>query len=326
MSLESSGLTADAPERRFPPLPFLPDTLEPLTRQGRTILRHSLLSGGRTNTCYKIEFDDGAAVVLRRYARGCPELECRIYRLVSGVIPVPEVLLSGPDYTICKFMPGKLLKDVPQAVRSAGRILGRLRRFRFPEAGRLLPDGGVEPWPFREFNEIMYANPAVQRWLGHDRIARLRRLPSPEPEPPVLVHGDFNPTNLLAENGEITAVLDWEFAMSGPPLLDLANLCRNLPPSLQPEIAAGLADEGVELPREWPRRCRLLDLGSHLEFLTSNLSDDFKRSRVALIDQLLAEYGAAPSAPGAATNSTRRTALRSPSARAISDNTTDPAS
>ena len=73
MSLEPSDLTADAPERRFPPLPFLPDTLEPLTRQGRTILRHSLLSGGRTNTCYKIEFDDGAAVVLRRYARGCPE-------------------------------------------------------------------------------------------------------------------------------------------------------------------------------------------------------------------------------------------------------------
>lgn len=150
--------------------------------------------------------------------------------------------------------------------------------------------------------------------------------PAPNPNRLCLVHRDFNPTNLLAENGEITAVLDWEFAMSGPPLLDLANLCRDLPPSLQPEIAAGLADEGVELPREWPRRCRLLDLGSHLEFLTSNLSDDFKRSRVALIDQLLAEYGAAPSAPGAAANSTRRTALRSPSARAISDNTTDPAS
>ena len=283
-------------ERRFPLLPFLPDMLEPLTRQGRTILRHTLLSGGRINSCYKVEFDDDTAVVLRRFARdGYSELECRIFRLVNETIPVPEILLYGPRYTVCKFMPGKMLKDAPDAARSAGRILGRLRRFHFTEAGRLLSDGRVEPWPFREFNETMFANPVVRRWLGHDRIARLRRLPKPEPESPTLVHGDFNPTNLLTLNGEITAVLDWEFAMSGPPLLDLANLCRNLPPSLYPEIVAGLVDEGVELPLEWPQRCRLLDLSSHLEFLTSNLSDEFKSSRIILIDQLLEEYGVASS-------------------------------
>ena len=39
---------------------------------------------------------------------------------------------------------------------------------------------------------------------------------------PVLVHGDFNIHNVLAENGRITGVLDWECADFGAPEQDLA--------------------------------------------------------------------------------------------------------
>lgn len=39
---------------------------------------------------------------------------------------------------------------------------------------------------------------------------------------PVLVHGDFNIHNVLAEHGRITGVLDWECAMFGAPEQDLA--------------------------------------------------------------------------------------------------------
>jgi hypothetical protein len=43
-----------------------------------------------------------------------------------------------------------------------------------------------------------------------------------------LVHGDFNPRNMLADpvTGELTGLLDWEFAHAGTPGTDLGNLLR----------------------------------------------------------------------------------------------------
>ncbi len=41
-------------------------------------------------------------------------------------------------------------------------------------------------------------------------------------ETPALLHGDFWPQNILWQQGEITAVLDWEDAAIGDPLSDLA--------------------------------------------------------------------------------------------------------
>ncbi len=47
--------------------------------------------------------------------------------------------------------------------------------------------------------------------------------------PHCLVHSDFNGTNMLARDGAIVAVLDWEFAFAGPPSVDFGNLLRNHP-------------------------------------------------------------------------------------------------
>jgi aminoglycoside phosphotransferase (APT) family kinase protein len=44
----------------------------------------------------------------------------------------------------------------------------------------------------------------------------------PNHNPPVLVHGDFNIHNVLAENGRVTGILDWECSMFGAPEQDLA--------------------------------------------------------------------------------------------------------
>lgn len=43
-----------------------------------------------------------------------------------------------------------------------------------------------------------------------------------------LCHSDFNPKNLLIdpETGEVTGLLDWEYAHAGMPYADLANLLR----------------------------------------------------------------------------------------------------
>lgn len=46
--------------------------------------------------------------------------------------------------------------------------------------------------------------------------------PIPSCNLPALVHGDFWPGNLLWNNGELVAVIDWESAGISDPLLDLA--------------------------------------------------------------------------------------------------------
>ena len=47
----------------------------------------------------------------------------------------------------------------------------------------------------------------------------------PEERPPALVHGDFHYGNMLFRGHEVVAVLDWEIAQIGQPLLDLGCLC-----------------------------------------------------------------------------------------------------
>ena len=76
---------------------------------------------------------------------------------------------------------------------------------------------------------------SVAEWRAY--YSRVEHLPSPyltylldwlerhvphDSRRPVLVHGDFNIHNVLAQDGRITGVLDWECAMFGAPEQDLA--------------------------------------------------------------------------------------------------------
>ncbi|MDQ6712012.1 MAG: phosphotransferase [Candidatus Dormibacteraeota bacterium] len=53
------------------------------------------------------------------------------------------------------------------------------------------------------------------------RLAQLLIERQPRPRPPVLVHGDYHFGNMLFEGGRVVAVVDWEIAQLGQPLLDL---------------------------------------------------------------------------------------------------------
>jgi len=55
-------------------------------------------------------------------------------------------------------------------------------------------------------------------------VAELLRGCKPAERPPVLVHADFHYGNMLFRHGQVVALLDWEIAQLGQPLLDLACL------------------------------------------------------------------------------------------------------
>ena len=105
-----------------------------------------------------------------------------------------------------------------------------------------------------------------------------------------LVHGDFKPSNILVSEGRIVAILDWEFAHSGCFYMDMGNLLRHLPSHWENDLAVGLADEGVELPANWAFQASLIDLVSHLEFLTSDRSDMFKKACASRIGTLIQRH------------------------------------
>ncbi len=92
-----------------------------------------------------------------------------------------------------------------------------------------------------------------------------------------LAHGDFGKGNLLVrDNGDgwhVAAVLDWEFAISGLPLLDLGRLLRYeriARPILEPHISQGYSRAGAKLPDGWRRVARLADLAALCDSLTQH--------------------------------------------------------
>jgi hypothetical protein len=56
---------------------------------------------------------------------------------------------------------------------------------------------------------------------------------------------------------------DWEFAVSGTPLIDVGHFLRYERPSratIEPHFSTGYIEAGGELPREWRQLSRMVDL------------------------------------------------------------------
>lgn len=65
---------------------------------------------------------------------------------------------------------------------------------------------------------------------------------------PTAVHGDTRHANCLWLDGRLTALVDWELAMVGDPMLDLGNALAYFPDGVSPAITAGF-----DLPGWWGR-------------------------------------------------------------------------
>jgi len=89
-----------------------------------------------------------------------------------------------------------------------------------------------------------------------------------------LVHGDFQGDNILlqekAEQWQIAAVLDWEWAHNGCILQDLGSLLRfqgEATVAFQCGIETGFSHNGRPLPFEWRMAARIWDIAANCEKL-----------------------------------------------------------
>lgn len=199
----------------------------------------------------------GEQAVLRFYNRQ-PEraqIDTALLRLVRGILPVPRVLDAkpatgeGPAYVLLERLPGIRLdtfvaeeKDpelLARAGQAAGEILARLSGMPFLTSGEFADqDLTIRPWPpgmggLPEFVESHRTKGRLAGWNAQDFAALLEISVDAQAlldthDRVCLCHSDFNPKNLLVdpETGEVTGLIDWEYAHAGMPHADLGNLLR----------------------------------------------------------------------------------------------------
>jgi aminoglycoside phosphotransferase (APT) family kinase protein len=71
-----------------------------------------------------------------------------------------------------------------------------------------------------------------------EAIERLLKVPAPRSGKPAVIHGDPKLSNLMWEDRAITAVLDWEMALNGEPLSDLAYMLYGFESDFHPATRA----------------------------------------------------------------------------------------
>ena len=205
------------------------------------------IEGGLNSHTFRVSVDDEKYIFQIGETAEPHELENCVKSfefLEDSDVPVPRVVrgLKEKDsiyYTIVEFIEGDTLGDefTSSEAEKAGEILGKIHNFHsFSEAGWIEWDNGepvVTGFPGNSLRirikQLMsertefFEDRGLEKLAGFARRFRDRQVEKvPEDFNPVFVHHDFNPGNTLAKNGEITAILDFDYAHSSHPHRDLA--------------------------------------------------------------------------------------------------------
>ena len=163
------------------------------------------------------------------------ELEAQTQKLAAAEgTPVPHVLIAddsasplGVPYLVCDFIDGeaiapRILRKLDEAARArlleqCAQALAATHRVD-PTNAELRRDDQMALWRAQldEMGDTTATFEWTLRWLAANR---------PPPSPPVLVHGDFRMGNLIIDDGQLAAVLDWELVHVGEIYEDLAWFC-----------------------------------------------------------------------------------------------------
>jgi aminoglycoside phosphotransferase (APT) family kinase protein len=234
---------------------------------------------GYTNTTFRVTLSDGTPVVVRIYrdARS-GQREIAALDLVRGVVPVPAVLHRGARFAVLEYVDAITYRQfrhtagaeaIARASRAIGRALAALARVRVDERD---DDDLVARFDAALASPLLAQRlgaellRAAQRFVarGADRLAALRGARA-------FVHGDFNNRNvLIAVDGTVAAIVDWENARAGSPLLDVARFLQyetRERPVREPHFSEGYREGGGVLPDGWWEATRIINVVHQCELL-----------------------------------------------------------
>lgn len=217
--------------------------------------------GGATGRLWKITTDEGDFALRLVLSEESAAAQLAAMRAAAaGGIPVPEPIRTAATPAgialLLSWLPGAMVTQVvfahPDRARGLGLACGSMHR-RLHAVSAPAEVSGRTHWAAPPFD--------------------------PLPAGGTLLHLDFHPNNVLVDaSGRVSAVLDWENAIGGDPLLDLARTRSIM--TLDPAIAAlsprerAAADEftagwaegygSVDIPVRyelWAARVMLRDIG-----------------------------------------------------------------
>jgi aminoglycoside phosphotransferase (APT) family kinase protein len=230
------------------------------------------------NDCHRIANE--TPVIQAVFARGFPAPE-------AMWCDTEHALLKGGDFLIMKRAPGTAGGDV---FGSSGKVSDALTSLLATSVGRLhsLPQmrdlgdltSGIHSalWDksckevttayitsFRDLylQEMAEPSPAVLGLFGY----LLTNVPD-APGKPILLHGDVGFHNFIVDDGELSAVVDWEFAHIGDPADDIGYIANTVGGSLDWGRFLELYKQagGIEID---PERLRFFRIWGHLRNLTA---------------------------------------------------------
>ncbi len=294
---------------------------------GKRVVAAELLTGGFANTNFKVTLSNtDAPVVVRVYVRdpSAAYREASILELVKERVPVPEVLYVSPmarephTYIILRWVDGVPLdqliaegasSDARRAVRATGGVLAKLQAFRFPRSGFFGRTLDIRiPFPSEARVVVGVLEQCLFRDCGEERLGvaltqRLWRFVTAHEESldvvehhAMLVHGDFSGPNVMVRTTssppDVAALMDWEYAHSGTPLVDVDSMLRRpgheAVPWFEEELIRGYRQEGGILPENWRQVSRIVDLVKLCAFVRSpNAGEVAVASVRALIESAL---------------------------------------
>lgn len=212
------------------------------------------IAGGNSNLTYRVEDAAGRALALRRPPLG-HVLEsahdmAREYRVIDALdgtaVPVPEPLalcedpaVNGAPFYVMAFVDGVVPHDAsggsdipaderPAVAHAVIDVLAALHRLDPDEVG--LGDlGRREDYVARQ----------LRRWSGQWEASKQREIPQmdearrrleahiPGQRRTTIVHGDYRIGNMIVNDGQVRALLDWELCTLGDPMADVGYLMNS---------------------------------------------------------------------------------------------------
>jgi len=221
-----------------------------------TPLTFTLIAGGRSNLTFRVEDGDGRAWALRRpplhHVLPTAHDMSREYRLIHALgpagIPVPQTIglctdesVNDRPFYVMEFVEGHILRSAPEAEVAFDTTTRRAVGDHM--ADTLAALHAVDPDSVRLGDLARhdgYIERQLKRWrsqydqmqvegVDHGEVVErvsdqlARRIP-PQQRTSV-VHGDYRMDNVvLADDGSVKAILDWEICTLGDPLADLGVL------------------------------------------------------------------------------------------------------
>lgn len=218
---------------------------------GSSVTNLSPIEMGELSRVFSFEWKDLSYVVHFKETKESLEKARYMSQTYGSHLPIPKVMkvgeIDGVFFAISDKAEGKpistfspsqqeiILQDVAKHLVA----LGQVNVDRSQGYGWISPEGHttsaswvetietffkIDPNDFYQDWTRLYDESFLERSLFEEGYSAMMELLQYAPDRPLLVHGDFHLGNMLSDGSRVTGIVDWEMAMYGDFMFDVAGL------------------------------------------------------------------------------------------------------